>query len=217
MVVAHRVRRHVTAVVALALLGIVLLVARLPEASAAERRDLAAPYRVTPLAISIPGGYPQQTIRRVNQDYERIRAWISSVGAGIAMNDLDGDGLPNDLCLTDVRIDRVVVAPTPGRGDDRYASFALDPAPLPMNPHMAPMGCVPGDFNEDGRADLLVYWWGRAPVLFLARATTDTLSARSYEPVELVATQSSGGAYVGPQWNTNTAAVADFDGDGHED
>jgi hypothetical protein len=86
-----------------------------------------------------------------------------------------------------------------------------------MNPHIAPMGCVPGDFNEDGRTDLLVYWWGRAPVLFLARATTGTLSARSYEPVELVATQSSGGRYEGPQWNTNAAAVADFDGDGHED
>ena len=217
MFVVGWIRRHLVQVVAITVLATTFLIARLPEATAADRREMAAQYKFAPLSISIPGGYPQQTIRRVNQDYERIRAWISSVGAGIAMNDIDGDGLSNDLCLTDVRIDRVVVAPTPGLGEARFSSFALDPAPLPMNPHIAPMGCVPGDFNEDGRTDLLVYWWGRTPVLFLARAGTDRLSARSFEPVELVPNPSAGGRYDGAQWNTNTAAVADFDGDGHDD
>ncbi|MEV0428261.1 CRTAC1 family protein [Micromonospora sp. NPDC050495] len=210
-------RRQISGVIALVLLTGLFLMARLPEASAAERAELARPYRFTPLSISIPGGFPQQDIRRVNKDYEHIRAWISSVGAGIAMNDFDGDGLANDLCLVDVRIDRVVVAPTPGAGEDRYRSFVLDPAPLPMNPHIAPMGCVPGDFNGDGRTDLLVYWWGRTPVVYLARAGVTGLSPDSYQPVELVPGAGAGGRYDGPQWNTNTVAVADFDGDGHDD
>ena len=27
--------------------------------------------------------------------------------------------------------------------------------------------CLPNDLNEDGRVDLLVYYWGRTPVTFL--------------------------------------------------
>ena len=44
---------------------------------------------------------------------------------------------------------------------------------------MAPMGCVPGDFNDDGRTDLLVYYWGRTPVLFMHKpGATDAGSWR---------------------------------------
>ena len=28
-----------------------------------------------------------------------------------------------------------------------------------------------GDFNEDGLADILVYYWGRSPVIFLRKKT----------------------------------------------
>lgn len=211
-------RRQTAGIVALVLVATAFLIARLPTYSAAQTAETASKYSFKALSVSLPSGYPQQSIRKVNKDYTHIDAWISSVGAAIAMNDLDGDGLSNDLCLVDTRIDQVVVTPAPGVKADRYAPFALNPAPLPVNDHMAPMGCVPGDYNEDGRLDLLVYMWGRTPILYLAKADAKGLSAGAYEPTELVPGQNStNGKYTGPQWNTNAATVADFDGDGHDD
>ena len=80
----------------------------------------------------------------------------------------------------------------PGTGN-RYAPFTLNPAPLPYDAAtMAPMGVVPGDFNEDGLMDILVYYWGRSPVIFLRKKTAGVepgkpaaISAADYEPVEL--------------------------------
>ncbi|WP_433496311.1 FG-GAP repeat domain-containing protein [Sphaerimonospora sp. CA-214678] len=210
-----RLRRQLPGIVALVLVASVFLIARLPSYSAAETAEMAGRYSFKPMSIALPGGYAQQSIRKVNKDYTHIDAWISSVGAAIAMNDLDGDGLANDLCLVDPRIDEVVVTPVPDARSGRYEPFALDPGTLPMNDHMAPMGCVPGDFNEDGRLDLLVYMWGRTPIVYLAKSGATGLAADAYHPVELVPGQ--GTRYAGPQWNTNAATVADFDGDGHDD
>lgn len=211
-------RRQLPGVVSLVLVVSLFFVVRLPVYSDAETASVAGRYAFAPTSIAMPGGYKQQTIRRVNKDYKHIDAWISSVGAAIAMNDLDGDGLANDLCVTDPRIDQVVVTPVPGARANRYAPFALSPAPLPMNDVMAPMGCVPGDFNEDGRMDLLVYMWGRTPIVYLMREGARGLTAATYQPTELApGPNSKGGRYTGPQWNSNAAAVDDFDGDGHDD
>ncbi|MGH8881604.1 MAG: FG-GAP repeat domain-containing protein, partial [Stackebrandtia sp.] len=159
-------RGQLPGIVAMVLVVGMFFVSSLPAVSVADRADMARRFAFTPMSIALPGGYPEQTIRHVNKAYSHIDAWISSVGAAIAMNDLDGDDLANDICLVDPRIDQVVITPTPGRGDKRYPPFALNTAPLPMNDVMAPMGCVPGDFNEDGRMDLLVYLWGRTPIVY---------------------------------------------------
>jgi hypothetical protein len=211
-------RKQLPGIVALALVVSVFFWARLPSSSAEEIDRLAGEYGFAPQSVALPGGYEQQTIRRVNQAYSHIDAWISSVGAAIAMNDLDGDGLANDLCIVDTRIDQVVITPTPGAREDRYAPFALGYGDLPTNDAMAPMGCVPGDFNEDGHLDLLVYLWGRTPILHLARPDATELRPAAFVATELVpGPNSSGGTYTGPQWNSNAATVADFDGDGHDD
>ncbi|MFD1151805.1 CRTAC1 family protein [Saccharothrix hoggarensis] len=213
-----RLRRHLAGFVAVALVISMYLVARLPGISSAEEESLASRYSFTPMTIALPEAARHQSIRTVNQDYEHISAWISSVGAAIAMNDLDGDGRSNDLCLVDPRSDQTVVTPTPGEGGDRYAPFALSESPLPMGAYIAPMGCVPADLNEDGRIDLLVHYWGRTPVVFLAKDGAGPLSAASYRPVELIpGDHSANGVYSGPVWNTNAATVGDFDGDGHQD
>jgi hypothetical protein len=218
-----RARKLIPGLVALLLIGTFYLVARLPFAAASERLQVAARYHFTELPIALPAGLPERHIREVNPAYERIVAWISSVGAAVASNDLDGNGRPDDLCLVDTRSDAVIVTPAPGTGS-RYAPFVLDPRPLPVHPAMAPMGCVPGDFNADGRTDVLVYYWGRTPVLFMPKAgppgaPARPLSPATYERVEVVppAPAAAGAAYGGPRWNTNVVAVADFDGDGHPD
>jgi enediyne biosynthesis protein E4 len=210
-------RRQVARGVALALLATVFYLGQLPSVSAEGLARLAGHYEFEPLAIAMPTGLPRQTTRPVNQAYDRVEAWVSSVGASISMNDVDGDGLANDLCLTDPRIDEVVVTPVPAAGEPRYGPFVLDPGTLPVDDTMAPMGCVPGDYNDDGVMDLLVYYWGRTPIIFLTQQGAEARSADAFLPVEMVAGVSAGGQYVGPQWNTNAVAVSDFDGDGYED
>ncbi|WET83227.1 ASPIC/UnbV domain-containing protein [Amycolatopsis sp. QT-25] len=190
-------------------------VARVPTTSASEGRALASRYSFVPMTIAMPDAPKQQSIRKVNQAYRDIAGWVSSVGAGIAMADLSGSGRPEDLCVVDTRTDQVVVTPVPGM-EQRYQPFALDASPLPMTETMAPMGCAPGDYTGSGRMGLLVYYWGRTPILFLPKANATGLDARTYTPVELVS-QTGGSTYDGPKWNSNAVAVDDFDGDGHPD
>jgi len=211
-------RRQLPGVIAVVAIVIAYSVVQLPTVSSAEQEQMASEYSFEPQSIALPAADKQQDIREVNQDYEDIAAWISSVGAAVAMNDLDGDMLSNDLCLVDTRTDQVIVTPTPGKGGDRYEPFELESDSLPMNDVMAPMGCVPADYNEDGRMDLMVYMWGRTPIIHLAKANATELSDSAYEAVEMVAgDNSTNGEYDGAQWNTNAATVGDFDGDGHQD
>jgi enediyne biosynthesis protein E4 len=216
-----RLRRLVPAIAAVGLLGVLFVVAQLPKASAAEVKQVASAYKFDEMPIAMPPGYhPTQTIRQVNPAYQDIQAWISSVGAGIALTDVTGHGRDDGMCIVDPRTNDVIVtyAPT-APAQDRFTPFVLNPSPqLPYDSTtMAPMGCVPGDYNLDGRMSFLVYYWGRSPVIFLAKSTASTPSASAYRPVELLPGASIDGQYDGPDWNTNDVTVADFAGTGHPD
>lgn len=195
-----------TRLAAVALIAGFYLLARLPEPAAGERGLLAGRFKFAQTFLpELKGQWPGHdpaSVRAVHPSYANISGWISAVGAGVSLSDLDGDGLPNDLCYVDTRTDLVIVAPAPSTGA-RYQPFALDPSPLRYDPKtMAPMGALSGDMNEDGRADLLVYYWGRTPVAFLRQG-------EGYVPREVVAGEE--------RWFTNAATFADLDGDGHAD
>lgn len=214
-----RLRRLVPAIAALTVFVGLFFAAQIPQVSATGADRIASHYKFTGMPIAMPPGYhPTQTTRRVNPAYEHLQAWISSVGAGIALADVTGHGRDDGMCIVDPRTNDVIVtyAPTAPPAD-RFTPFVLNAAPLAMNSTMAPMGCVPGDFNGDGRTDFLAFYWGRSPIFFLARSTAARPSAAAYRPVELLPGASANGMYSGPDWNTNAVAVADFGGTGHPD
>jgi hypothetical protein len=147
----------------------------------------------------------ERRVRSVHPSYAGISSWISSVGAAVTLADLDSDGLPNDACHVDPRNDSVTVRPAPGSGP-RYSAVRLIAPPIDNNATVAPMGCVAGDLDEDGRLDLIVYYWGRTPVGFLQRGDA---SAPAYRAFEVVTGRE--------RWFTNAGLFTDLDGDGHAD
>jgi hypothetical protein len=202
-----RGRHYLPGAVALAVVSVLAVMMTFPRTSEADRDRLAAHYAFTRQAISTEqwSGTP---VRRVEPALQGIRSWISAVGAGVALSDVDGDGLSNDVCLVDPRFDTVSLAPAPGTGD-RYPRRTLVPTGIPFDARTtAPTGCVPGDFNEDGYTDLLVHYWGRSPVLFLRRAGVPLRDPGAFVARDLVPPQ---------VWNTDAVSLADVDGDGHVD
>lgn len=210
--VTHFVRRNVARLVAIVVLVGLYLLAQQPNLSNAERLSLASKFHFTRSSLYEVPAPSYRSHRVVNPSLERIASWVSATGAGVALNDLDGDGLSNDVCSVDPRTDRVTIAPAPGT-PMRYEPFVLDAGALFDASVMAPMGCTPGDLNEDGLMDILVTYWGRTPIVFLAKKTDGKtrlkLSNDSYKSREII-----GG---GERWFTGAATLADLDGDGHLD
>lgn len=210
-------KRLLVPAVALALVALAYWQARFPCLGPADCAKLAAPFKFEKLPLAeVPDHPPYKSLRQVHPSLQRISAWICSLGASVAFADLDGDGLPNDLVNIDPRTDLVTVAPTPGTGN-RYLPFTLKTAPLPYDAQTtAPMSILCGDFNEDGLMDVLVYYWGRSPVIFLQKKNPGfqfgkavALAAINFKPVEL--------SRNGERWFSNGAVQADLDGDGHVD
>lgn len=205
------INRNSPRILALGCAVVLYVLAQQPQLSTAERVKLADGFRFKRVALHEVPGLAHRTQREVHPSLKHVASWVSATGAAVALNDLDGDGLSNDVCLVDPRTDRVTIAPAPGEAP-RYEPFVLDAGALYDPSRMAPMGCLPGDFNEDGLTDLLTYYWGRTPLAFLARARQAgpaRLTADGYKAQEVVP--------GGERWYTGAATAADLDGDGHLD
>ncbi|ASP73860.1 CRTAC1 family protein (plasmid) [Sinorhizobium meliloti] len=148
-----------------------------------------------------------RVIRPVHPDYNHIAAWISSVGASVALGDIDGDGLANDGCLVDPRNDTISIIPLQGQQRNVYPPFVLTTPPSGYDvAATAPTGCLFADANADGREDVVVYYWGRTPGIF---ENTGRMTGDGFVFHQIVA-----GSEV---WFTNAAVFTDVDGDGFGD
>lgn len=173
----------------------------------------AARFRFSRSTLPAVAGPPVRDQRRLHPGLERISSFLSTLGAAVALNDLDGDGLANDVCYIDTRTDQVIIAPLPGTGE-RYSPFVLKQEPPFFDrDRMAPLGVLLSDISEDGHVDVIVYYAGRTPLVFLwlpvkqrdgPSASTANFVLRDVFP-------------KGEIWVTGSATTADLDGDGHVD
>lgn len=123
---------------------------------------------------------------------------------GASLIDLNGDGHPNELCVTNAK--RRLIRVMPVRGP-KFPAFSLE---VPNLRRSIPTGCLPGDFNRDGVMDLLVYFWGRTPIVYQAIPSAEgPLAPGHFRPVEIV--EPSG------TWYTHSVTSNDVDGDGQLD
>lgn len=169
--------------------------------NANERVSLAKEFHFDIRDIDAPTSEPAVYVRDVHPQYEKISTWISSIGSASALCDYDRDQLQNDIVSVDPRWNKVFISPLPGTGK-RFASFELKARKCNMTPSMVATGALVGDFNEDGNEDILVIYFGRSPIIFYSDEKGE------YRDEELV---------DGQRYNTATATLADFNGDGHPD
>ncbi|MCB9764688.1 MAG: CRTAC1 family protein [Alphaproteobacteria bacterium] len=197
----------------LATIGFIAAMAQLPEAPDSEADVLAARFAFEQLPLPI-APVPEGVVHGINQYAPQLEAYVHTVGASIAIGDLDGDGLANDLCYSDIRSKSVTLAPAPGT-PERYAPVVVDFG-AHFNPGVGfPGTCLIGDFNEDGLADLLISFASGSPMLLLRKDTGDLgpgapLDNSSYYHQTLLADPQ-------PVWHTLPITSADIDGDGHFD
>lgn len=167
-----------------------------------EKRELAKDFKLTKSLFSYPSDLEPQKVRNLHPQYQEISTWISSVGASVAFADMDGDELYNDLVHVDPRFDKIFVFPAPNTGN-RFESFELIPKVLPYNhATVVPSGILTNDFDEDGKEDILAFYYGRTPIIFYQRDNF------TFEEQELSQEE---------KWNTASGTLADFNGDGHAD
>lgn len=208
-------RRRATLLVSVAIVIGLYLLTRERTFSRADVAHIVDSFRFarTPLP-EIADHPPYKYVRNVHPSVRHIRAYVSTLGASVAMGDLDGDGLQNDVVWIDPRTDKVNCGPVPGTGA-RFETFAFDPGPsFPhWNPEtMCPEGLLLADLNEDGLIDLLVVHWGRGPIAYLRKAPADSKTppaAGGFKAQELIE--------GGDRWYSTTAVASDLDGDGHLD
>ncbi len=163
--------------------------------------------------------------REVHPKIKRIAKWIASVGNSASLVDLNNDGLTNELVLVEPRTDQVIIYTLDtnnGKTDVRWTQEVLETSDVSMgaivNGHKVPFaaaGAMPGDFNEDGLFDILVFYMGRSPVIYYQKerdinsSKIPPLTAENFVKTDLIDNPTV--------WNSNASILTDLDGDNHAD
>lgn len=175
--------------------------ARPLEIGSKERAELAKDFKFETKSVNVPQQDLKPVyVRDVHPQYKNISTWISSVGTSVALFDYDGDGLVNDLVSIDPRFNKVFISPVDKHA--RFTPFELKEKNIVCDETMIATGILTNDFNDDGRTDVLVFYFGRSPIVFYQ--TPD----KGFVDTELVQNEC---------YNTATGTLADFNGDGHTD
>ncbi len=201
-------RANAARLTAIAFILLAWAFARQPAYSTDEIAQIADRFAFRELPIGSASTAKARGVRSVQPQLERISAWISSVGAAVALADVDGDGLANDCCLVDPRTDSVTLAPSPAAVRDTPRCCSSRARCRYDRRTMAPMGCLPGDFDEDGRDR-------SAPLLLGPDARRVPRRATALDRGRLRRARAR--RRRTERWYTDTMTSADVDGDGHLD
>src|SRR5688572_7302423 len=96
-------RRAVPSLVALVLISGLYALSRPPALAEAEAEELAHRFRFEKSPLPELPTSSAKDVREVHPSLHHVRGQISFVGAAVALGDLDGDGLPNDIVYVDPR------------------------------------------------------------------------------------------------------------------
>src|SRR5690348_5731317 len=88
--VSSAMRRHVSRLTAVLACLLVWTATQLPTTSAADQAETAARFRFDQYPVNAPDQPGDRHLRPVAPAYSKIRAWVSSVGAGTGLFAADG-------------------------------------------------------------------------------------------------------------------------------
>ena len=185
--------------------------ARLPSVDSRTADELAHRFHFTQRIIPPPAMPAGGIVYSINPSAAHLKTYLHSIGASVVLGDVDGDGLPNDLCATDIRTKALVIEPVPDTGA-RYAPFELDLGLPEKRAASWPFECRLADLNEDGLMDVVVSSMERTPQLFLRKDTGSPHSALSADSFVRIELDPKGRISYIPTIN-----LTDVDGDGHVD
>ena len=140
------VRRRATLLVSAAIVIGLYVMTRERALSTTESEEVVNNFRFsrTPLP-EVANHPPYKYVRKVHPSVRHIRAYVSTLGASVAMGDLDGDGLQNDVVWVDPRTDQVICGPVPGTG---AALRNIRTRPRIVVPQLEPRDDVPSELPD---------------------------------------------------------------------
>jgi hypothetical protein len=199
--VPHRPRPALRrAIIAIPFLAAILLAMRLNRGPARSAADAAHPGFVLRDGTAAAGIHFVHHRPTFDAKIAGIEPHVAALGASVSVADFDGDGSP-DLYFTNSRFGEPN-ALYHNKGDGTFEEVAASAGLADLNRagDGVSMGAVWGDFDNDGREDVLVYRYGY-PALFR------NIDGRRFEDV----TEHAGLR----RWvNSNSAIWLDYDRDG---